>query len=94
MLCTPELHIAFFSSNAGGSWSRRGKKSEGSVSQMSFFSLFFKKREIKKRFDHSDGFLLIIIVFARAVMSSFTESGHLVVLHSCILKWIKIKSLT
>lgn len=56
--------------------------------------LTFQKKEKSKRFDHSDYFLLVIILFARPVMSGFRGFEHLVTLHSCVLKWIKIKSLT
>lgn len=81
----------FSSGNAGRSWRRRTKKVNGAAHKW-VCVLIFKRREIKKRCDHSECFSLVIILFfARPVMSRFTDSEHLVALHSCILKWIKIK---
>lgn len=55
---------------------------------------WFSRKEKSKRFDRSDCSLLVIVLFARPAMSGFRWFGHLVTLHSCVLKWIKIKSLT
>lgn len=86
-------HSWIFSSNAGGTWRRRGKKGDWSCSQTSLW-IDFSRKEKSKRFDHSDCFSLVITLFARPVMSGFRGFGRLVTLHSCVFKWIKIKSLT